>query len=167
MDAIAHVIHECETYVVIKQAKWIKRLHMEEHGWNINTERPGMWITSHSHKFAMTNAMGLQWCKQPPEILSWGLKSKSCGDMSPQEELSQMMGLISATISLTPGSMSTALSGYTTSPITHTSLWENWMMEWGVNLSLSCLLLRGLAGLHSVGGEKLLVHHLFYIYIYK
>lgn len=32
MDAIAHVIHECETYVVIKQAKWIKPLHMEEHG---------------------------------------------------------------------------------------------------------------------------------------
>ncbi|KAK4819224.1 hypothetical protein QYF61_027054 [Mycteria americana] len=56
--------------------------------------------------------MCLQWWKQPPDgwkhilcpmplprTLSWALKSKSCGNMAPQKELSQTMGLISETTS--------------------------------------------------------------------
>ncbi|PKU27523.1 nipped-b-like protein [Limosa lapponica baueri] len=37
----------------------------------------------------------------PPGTLSWALKSKSCGDMAPQKELSRTTGLISGTASLT------------------------------------------------------------------
>ncbi|KAK4819214.1 hypothetical protein QYF61_027044 [Mycteria americana] len=74
--------------------------------------RPGRSIISHSNKPAKASAMCLQWWKQPPRgwkhilcpmplprTLSWALKSKSCGNMAPQKELSQTMGLISETTS--------------------------------------------------------------------
>ncbi|KAK4824734.1 hypothetical protein QYF61_018206 [Mycteria americana] len=68
----------------------------------------GRLIVSHSHKPTKASTMCLQWWKQPlavwkhilcpmplPGTLSWALKSKSCGEMAPQKELSQTMGLIS------------------------------------------------------------------------
>lgn len=55
----------------------------------------------------------------------------SCGDMTPQKELYQVMGLISETISQPPRSNSMALCGCTTSPITH-SPWKNGTVQWTV-----------------------------------
>ncbi|KAK4828555.1 hypothetical protein QYF61_027524 [Mycteria americana] len=46
----------------------------------------------------------------PPGTLSWTLKSKSYGDMAPQKEMCQTMGLISETTSQTPGPKSMALT---------------------------------------------------------
>ncbi|KAK4811369.1 hypothetical protein QYF61_027598 [Mycteria americana] len=68
--------------------------------------RPGRLILSHSHKPAKASTTCLQWWKQPPDgwkhilypmppatTLSWALKSKSYGNMTPQEERSaQEMG---------------------------------------------------------------------------
>ncbi|KAK4824466.1 hypothetical protein QYF61_015864, partial [Mycteria americana] len=123
MDAIAQVIHECETCAAIKQAKrlkslwyggqWLKYKYGE--AWQID------YITV--PQTAKASAMCLQWWKQPadgwkhilcpmppPGTLSWALKSKSCGDMAPQKELSQAMGLTSETTSQTPGPKSMALT---------------------------------------------------------
>lgn len=40
---------------------------MEKDGYNINTGRPGMWVTSLSHKPAMSITICLWWMKQPPD----------------------------------------------------------------------------------------------------
>ncbi|GAB0189077.1 hypothetical protein GRJ2_001373000 [Grus japonensis] len=111
MDAISQVIHECETCAAIKQAKRLKPLWYG--GQWLKYKYGEAWqIDYNTHKPIKASIMFLQWWKQPldgwkhipcpmppPGTLSWALKSKSCGDMACQKELSQTEGLISKTIS--------------------------------------------------------------------
>lgn len=64
MDAIAQIIHECETCTALKQAKrimplWYGGQWQKYKYWGSLAG----WITSHSHKLTMANAICLQWWK--------------------------------------------------------------------------------------------------------
>uniref|UniRef100_A0A8C3PKW3 RNase H type-1 domain-containing protein n=1 Tax=Calidris pygmaea TaxID=425635 RepID=A0A8C3PKW3_9CHAR len=133
MDTIAQVIHECETCPAIKQAKRLKPLWYG--GRWLKYKYGEAWQILHSHRPVKASTMCSQWWKQPlggwkhtlcpmppPGTPSWALKSKFCGDMAPQRELSQTTGLISETVSLTPGPKSMVLSGSTTFPTMHQPL---------------------------------------------
>lgn len=95
-----------ETCTTIKQAKQLKPLWYGDEGQNINIEKPGRLIISHSLKPTRVSAMWEQttegWkhiqCLMPlPEILPWALGSTPRGDTVLQKELSWAMRLISKT----------------------------------------------------------------------
>ena len=65
MDAIAQVIHDCETCAIIKQAKRMKPLWGKGDGKSINMGRCGRLIISPCHDLAMVRVMCLPWWKQP------------------------------------------------------------------------------------------------------
>ncbi|GAB0207149.1 hypothetical protein GRJ2_003180500 [Grus japonensis] len=112
MDAISQVIHECETCSAIKQAKclkplwyggrWLKCKYGE--AWQIDYITLPQTQQSKRYVLRMVEQPPDGWkhilCPMPlPGTPSWVLKSKSCGDMAPQRELSQTMGLIFGTTS--------------------------------------------------------------------
>ncbi|GAB0207085.1 hypothetical protein GRJ2_003174100 [Grus japonensis] len=135
VDAIAQVIHECETCAAIKQAKqvkplwyggrWLKYKYGET--WQIDYITLPQTCQGRNYVLTMVKTTPDGWkhipCSMPPPVtLSRVLKSKSCGDMAPQKESSQKMGLIFGTTSSTPGPKSMALSGCITSPTMHQPL---------------------------------------------
>ncbi|GAB0207801.1 hypothetical protein GRJ2_003245800 [Grus japonensis] len=110
MDTISQVIHECETCAAIKQAKrvkplwyggqWLKYKYGE--AWQIDYITLPQTRQGKCYVLTMVEAT-TRWLETypmpPPRTLSWALKSKSCGDMASQKELSQITGLIFGTTS--------------------------------------------------------------------
>ncbi|GAB0207087.1 hypothetical protein GRJ2_003174300 [Grus japonensis] len=112
VDAIAQVIHECETCAAIKQAKqveppwyggrWLKYKYGE--AWQIDYITLPQTCQGRNYVLTMVKTTPDGWkhipfSMPPPVTLSRVLKSKSCGDMAPQKESSQTMGLIFGTTS--------------------------------------------------------------------
>ncbi|PKU28243.1 hypothetical protein llap_21453 [Limosa lapponica baueri] len=99
MDTIVQVIHECETCAAIKQAmrlkplwyggRWLK--HKYCGAWQIDYITLPQTHQGKRHVLTMVEAT-TEWLETYPvplpRTLSWALKSKSCGDMAPQKELS-------------------------------------------------------------------------------
>ncbi|GAB0203012.1 hypothetical protein GRJ2_002766800 [Grus japonensis] len=113
MDAISQVIHQCETCAAIKQAKWVKPLwyggqwlkYKYGEAWQIDYITLPQTRQGKHYVLTMVEAT-TGWletyplCPMPlPRTPSWALKSKSCGNMAPQRELSQTTGLIFGTTS--------------------------------------------------------------------
>ncbi|KAJ7407376.1 hypothetical protein BTVI_63414 [Pitangus sulphuratus] len=104
MDTISQVIHDCETCTAIKQAKRVKPLW---YGGYWNKYRYGeAWqidyitlpYTHQGMRYVLTIVEATTgWLKtypvpHAPEIPSWALKSKSCGDMAPQSKMESDSG---------------------------------------------------------------------------
>jgi len=143
MEAATQVTRECEKHAVIKWATWVKPPwnrgqwldYWDGRPWQIClywTTCQSKWCNTITMVEAITRWLEIHAVTHTTAWNSiWALTGKLCGDVVPQKELSQPIGLFAKQPHRLLGQETQHWLGisHSLSPV---SLWKGWMVQWTV-----------------------------------